>query len=242
MTARHAVKLNPVTGAVDAAFNTSTTGPAGPLRANGMVQSMVVSPDGSKVYLGGPFTAVNGTTVTGGVVAVSGTTGALLANFGAVEGCGGIGPWIVHLALSPDGKRLYGGDVCPDRIYQWDAITMTTQANPTGLIWKSWCNGGMQGALEVNGNFYYGSHGGDEGRGGFCWASPTNKTSVVQSRYAVFDATSGTLLPDSPQFSSPMGVWSFAVIPQGLLVGGDFAWAVSRRTVRQGLALFNGTP
>jgi hypothetical protein len=119
---------------------------------------------------------------------------------------------------------------------------MTTQANPTGLIWKSWCNGGMQGALEVNGNFYYGSHGGDEGRGGFCWASPTNKTSVVQSRYAVFDATSGTLLPDSPQFSSPMGVWSFAVIPQGLLVGGDFAWAVSRRTVRQGLALFNGTP
>lgn len=240
--AGHAVKLNPTTGAVDTAFKATTTGPAGPLRANGMVQSMVASPDGSKVYLGGPFTAVNGAAVTGGVVAVSGTTGALLANFGAVEGCGGVGPWIIHLALSPDGKRLYGGDVCPDRIYQWDAVNMTTQANPTGLIWKSWCNGGMQGALEVNGNFYYGSHGGDKGRGGFCWASPTNRTSVVQSRYAVFDATSGTLLPDSPQFSSPMGVWSFAVIPQGLLVGGDFAWAVSPITVRQGLALFSGTP
>jgi hypothetical protein len=58
----------------------------------------------------------------------------------------------------------------------------------------------------------------------------------------VFDATSGALRPDSPQFDSPMGVWSFAVIPQGLLVGGDFSWAVDHKTVRQGLALFPGTP
>ncbi|MEP7034404.1 MAG: hypothetical protein ABI662_11895 [Dermatophilaceae bacterium] len=241
-SAVHAVKLNPLTGAVDPAFNVSTNGPSGPLRANGMVQSMVVSPDGSKLFLGGPFNAVNGASVANGVVAVSGTTGALLASFGSVEACGSLGPWIVRLAISPDGRRLYGGDICPDRIYQWDAVALTTSQNPTGLIWKSWCNGGMQGALEVNGRFYYGSHGGDKGSGGRCWASPTNHTSVVQSRYAVFDATSGALLPDSPQFSSPMGVWSFAVIPQGLLVGGDFAWAVNSKNVRQGLALFAGTP
>lgn len=241
-TAEHAVKLDPVSGAVNSAFNVSTTGPSGPLRANGMVQSMVVAPDGSKVYLGGPFTAVNGTSVSGGVVAVNGITGNLMANFGAVEGCGGVGPWIVKLAISPDGKRLYGGDVCPDRIYQWDAVNMRTTQNPTGLIWKSWCNGGMQGALEVNGNFYYGSHGGDRGNGGYCWKSPTDRTSVRQSRYAVFDSTTGVLRPDSPQFGSPMGVWSFAAIPQGLLVGGDFAWVGNRKTVRQGLALFPGTP
>jgi hypothetical protein len=238
-THQHAVKLDPTTGAVDAGFTVATTGPSGPLRANGMVQSMVVSPDGSKVYLAGPFTAVNGGNVSGGVVAVRGDTGALLASFGsAVEGCAKVGPWIVHLALSADGQRLYGGDVCPDRIYQWNAVNV---ASPT-LNWKSWCNGGMQGALEVNGNFYYGSHGGNKGSGGLCWASPSNHTSVVQSRYAVFDATSGALRPDSPQFDSPMGVWSFAVIPQGLLVGGDFSWAVDHKTVRQGLALFPGTP
>jgi hypothetical protein len=209
-----------------------------------MVQSMVVAPDGSKVYLGGPFTAVNGTSVSGGVVAVNGTTGNLLPNgiLGGVEGCGGVGPWIVHLAISPDGQRLYGGDVCPDRIYQWDAVNLTTQQNPTGLLWKSWCNGGMQGALEVNGHFYYGSHGGDRGNKGYCWVSPANHTSVPQSRYAVFDAATGALQPDSPQFDSPMGVWSFAAIPQGLLVGGDFSWAVNHQNVRQGLALFPGTP
>jgi hypothetical protein len=240
--ALHAVKLDPLTGAVNPTFQVSTDGPTGPLRANGMVQSMTATPDGSKVFLGGPFTTVNGVSVTGGIVAVNGTTGALMAKFGGVEGCGGVGPWIVHVYLSPDSTRLYGGDVCPDRIYQWDAVNMVTPQNPTGLKWKSWCNGGMQGAFEVNGNFYYGSHGGDKGSGGKCWVSPTNHTSVVQSRYAVFDGTTGALRPDKPQFSSPMGVWSFAAIPQGLLVGGDFAWAVNSNNVRQGLVLFNGTP
>jgi hypothetical protein len=240
--ALHAVKLDPLTGDVNPTFQVSTTGPSGPLRANGMVQSMTATSDGSKVFLGGPFNNVNGTSVTQGVVAVNGTTGALMAKFGGVEGCGSVGPWIVHLYLSPDNTRLYGGDVCPDRIYQWDAVNMVTAQNPTGLKWKEWCNGGMQGAYEVNGNFYYGSHGGDKGNGGRCWVSPTNHTSVVQSRYAVFDGTTGVLRPDSPQFSSPMGVWSFASIPQGLLVGGDFAWAVNSNNVRQGLVLFNGTP
>ncbi len=240
--AMHAVKLDPLTGAVNPTFQVSTTGPTGPLRANGMVQSMTATPDGSKVFLAGPFNVVNGQAVANGIVAVNGTTGALIAKLGGVESCGGTGPWIVHVYLSPDNQRLYGGDVCPDRIYQWDAVNLVTAQNPTGLKWKGWCNGGMQGALEVNGNFYYGSHGGDKGSGGKCWASPTNHTNVVQSRYAVFDAISGALRPDSPQFSSPMGVWSFATIPQGLLVGGDFAWAVNSNNVRQGLVLFNGTP
>lgn len=158
------------------------------------------------------------------------------------EGCSSVGPWIVHLYLSDDGKRLYGGDVCPDRMYQWDAVNLETQSNPTGLIWKQWCNGGMQGTLEINGHFYYGSHGGDVGRGGVCWASPSNHTSVVQSRYAVFDATTGALQPDSPQFDTPMGVWCFAAVPQGLLVGGDFTWAGNSSQVHQGLVLFPGTP
>lgn len=242
VTAQHVVRLDPGTGTVAREFNVSTTGPTGPLRGGGMVQSMVAAPNGSKIYLAGPFTAVNGKSVSGGVVAVSSSTGALLAKFGGVEGCSRVGPWIVHLAISSDGQRLYGGDVCPDRIYQWDAVHMTTSQNPTGLIWKSWCNGGMQGALEVNGSFYYGSHGGDEGKGGYCWQSSADRTSVPQSRYAVFDALTGALRSDSPPFNSPMGVWTFAVIPQGLLVGGDFSWVSNHQNVRQGLAFFAGTP
>jgi hypothetical protein len=63
---------------------------------------------------------------------------------------------------------------------------------------------------------------------------------VARSRYAVFDLATGVLLPDNPQFGSAMGVWSIAATPQGLIVGGDFDWVGSGKTVRQGLALFPG--
>ena len=143
--------------------------------------------------------------------------------------------------MSQDGQRLYGGDVCPDNVYQWDAVNLSTPTRPTGLVWRTWCNGGMQGALEVNGRLYYGSHGGDKGYGGFCTAYPGGPN-VARSRFAVFDATSGALLTYAPTFDQPMGVWSFAASPYGLLVGGDFTIAGNRSTVAQGFALLRGTP
>ena len=101
---KHAVKLVPATGAVDPVFKADTVGPKGTLRAGGMVQSMVVSPDASKVYLAGPFQTVNGTSRPGGIAVVNGTTGALLPNqLGGVQGCPGIGPWVVKL-LSVSGR------------------------------------------------------------------------------------------------------------------------------------------
>ena len=96
--------------------------------------------------------------------------------------------------------------------------------------------------LEVNGHFYYGSHGGDKGSGGRCWVSPTDRTDFAQQRDMVFDATSGALLDYAPTFDTPMGVWAFAAVPGGLLVGGDFFIAGDRNTQQQGLALFRGTP
>jgi hypothetical protein len=239
----HVAKLDPATGAVDTSFTANTVGPVGHLTAEGMVESIAVAPDGSKVYLGGPFDTVNGV-FHRGIAVVNGLSGAMLPNqLSGIQKCWTNGDWLVHLYLSPDGKRLYGGDVCPDYIYQWDAVNLSSPSRPTGLIWKTSCNGGMQGVLEVNGTFYYGSHGGDRGRGGYCWTSPTNSTRVVQQRYYAFNATTGALsLPDRNEFDSPMGVWSFAAIPSGLLVGGDFSWSGNPDQVHQGLVLFPGTP
>ena len=62
------------------------------------------------------------------------------------------------------------------------------------------------------------------------------------ARYAVFDQVNGNLLPDRVQFDSPMGVWSFAAVPGGLLVGGDFTFVNVTTNVHQGLALLPGTP
>jgi len=232
----HTVKLSPVIAAVYSTFKANTSGPTGTLRQGGMVQSLAVKADGSLVFLGGPFTTVNGFSRPGGIAVVNGTTGALNARqLGGVLGCSTVGPWIVHLYLSDDGKRLYGGDVCPDLVYQWDAVYLTTYSS-TGLHWRTACDGGMQGALEVNGDFYYGTHGSK------CRVVPTSTTTSARQRYAVFNASSGALLPDSPSFDSPMGVWSFAAVPDGLLVGGDFTWVSSPSRVQQGLVLFTGTP
>jgi hypothetical protein len=240
---KHAVKLAPATGAVDAVFKADTVGPKGTLQAGGMVQSMVVSPDATKVYLAGPFQTVNGTSRPGGLAVVNGTTGALLANqLGGVQGCQGLGPWMVKLYLSPDGTRLWGGDVCPDFIYQWDAVNLSTAAHPQGLLMQTWCNGGMQGVLEVNGSVYFGSHGGDRGNGGACWDTPAGASYVDRQRFVVFSAEDGHVLPDAPDFDTPMGIWSFAAMPQGLLVGGDFTFAGSSDQTHQGLAYFHGTP
>jgi hypothetical protein len=159
-----------------------------------MVQSLQVAPDGSPVYLAGPFNTVNGVAKRG-IAVVNGTTGAMLPQqLGGVQLCWANGDWITHLYLSPDGQPLYGGDVCPDNIYQWDAVHLSTPANPTGLNWRTWCNAGMQGTLEVNGHFFYGSHGGDKGSGGRCAQSPGG-AQVDIARYAVFDQVNGNLLP-----------------------------------------------
>ena len=237
-----AAKLDGATGAVDPNWVANTFGPSGALRSDGMVMGIEATPDGATVFLGGPFTTVNGTSVPGGLAVVSGSSGALGPHqLGGVAGCGSIGPWINRLYLSDDGKRLYGGDVCPDYVYQWDAVNLSTTSNPTGLVWRNLCNGGMQGRLEVNGHFYYGTHGGDKGNGGRCQAYPGGPN-VAQQRYFVFDGGTGTLLPDAPEFDSPMGIWSFAAMPSGLLAGGDFTFAGARGNVQQGLAFFPGVP
>ena len=238
-----AARVNATTGGADPAWIANTVGPSGKLRSNGMVQGIQVAPDGSKVYLGGPFTSINGTSVTGGIAVLSGADATFLPNrLGGVEGCSSVGPWVNRLYLSDDGQRLYGGDVCPDRIYQWDAVNLSSASKPTGLNWKTWCNGGMQGRVEINGHFYYGSHGGDRGRGGYCWAAPGGPT-VDATRFMQFNADDGTLNTYAPQFDTAMGVWSFAELPgRGLLVGGDFTFAGDAVTVARGLAFFPGTP
>lgn len=238
---QHTAKLSLVDGSVDPTFLANTVGPTGRLTAGGMVQTMVVTPDGSRVFLGGPFDTVNGA-AQHGIAVVDGRTGGLLPHqLGGVHGCWAGGDWITQLYLSPDGQRLYGGDECPDWVYQWDAVNLST-TKTNGLNWDTLCNAGMQGTLEINGHFYYGTHGGDRNRGGYCWATPNGGPAVSQQRYFVFDSASGNLLPDHPEFDSPMGVWAIAAVPQGLLVGGDFTFAGARHTVHQGLVLFPGTP
>ncbi len=242
----HVAKLDLVTGDVMSfRADTEDTAPAGTrLRRNGMVQTLEVSPDGSKVYFAGPFDTVNGVTQPG-LAVVDGTTGALLPHqLGGLSSCWANGRWAVDLYLSPDGQRLYGGDVCPDYFYQWDAVNLSA-SKPNGLNWVTWCNAGQQAALEVGDRVYYGSHGGSRSasQGGFCQAearsTATRSGPVVDvQRHIGFAVDTGKLLTDQPTFDTPMGVWSYARLGDLVLVGGDFRLAGDRRNLQQGLAAF----
>jgi hypothetical protein len=229
VTRRHVAKLWGSSGALSS-FVADTVGPTGVLRSGGMVQSLAVSSDAGRVYLGGPFTTVNGRTMPYGIAVVYGTTGALHPRqLGGVGRCAGAGPWITRLYLSTDDRRLYGGDVCPDNIYQWDAYNLSTTTRPTGLLWRTWCNGGMQGALEVAGRFYYGTHGNS------CLVAPGSATKASRPRFAAFTSTTGALVDGTPVFDSAMGVWSVGSVPGWVLVGGDFTTV--NGVLHQGVAL-----
>ncbi|GAA1899240.1 hypothetical protein GCM10009814_30760 [Lapillicoccus jejuensis] len=251
VTRQHAAKVAATTGAVDPTWVANATDSTNPVLRGGNVFGVAVTRDGSRAFLAGGFTVVNGRPVSGGIVAIDGRSGAVLPSplGGVVPPCPGKVNYIVSLYLSPDDQRLYGGDLCPDYTYQWDAVRLAAGPAPQGLIWRQWCNGGMQARLEVNGTFYYGTHGGDAGRGGYCAPRAFEHSETPQQRVAAWRASDGMLLSWAPFFDSPMGVWSYAVVPgtaagttAGLLVGGDFTVVGGRGTLQQGLVLLPGTP
>ncbi|MEO3936542.1 hypothetical protein V3N99_07250 [Dermatophilaceae bacterium Soc4.6] len=236
----HAARVSASTGRADA-WVANTIGVGATQRDGGAVTSLAVTAGSSRVFMAGGFTSVNGSTVTGGIIVVSGTSGSVVSSrLGGVQRCGNI-YGINKVYLSPDGLRLYGGDLCPDDVYQWDAYNLAA-VKADGLNWRTSCNSGMQGRLEINGHFYYGTHGGDRGLGGWCWTSPSDQTKLTQQRIFAFAAADASVLGWAPEFDSPMGVWAYAAVPGGLLVGGDFTIGGDRSVVQQGLALFRGTP
>ena len=91
----------------------------------------------------------------------------------------------------------------------------------------------MQGALELDGRFYYGTHGNS------CAAAPSSGLRLTRPRFAVFGATNGVLQSDSPTFNSAMGIWAISQTPSGLLLGGDFT--LVNGVLRQGLAFIPST-
>jgi chitodextrinase len=180
--------LDPVTGAVDPVFNPG---------ASNQVRAIEVSPDGSRVYVGGLYTSIGGTNRPY-LVAVTSTTGSVLpvSFFRSTEAR------VIDLDLSPSGNELFGalGDL-ENRVTAWNTGT-------GNRLWWHPADGDVQAVKYQGGNLYYSFHEGAFGN-----------TSL---RLLAADALSGELTPYQPAINTFFAVHAIDAAPGALVIGGEF--------------------
>ncbi len=194
--------VSTTSGAVDGAFNPN---------ANDAVHGIVVSPDGTRVYVGGDFTTIGGVSRPY-IATVSGTTGALQS---LVFQHSSYGP-VIDLDISPTGDRVYaalGGT--ENQVITWN----TGSGN---RMWFYQVDGDTQAVKLFGGNVYFGFHEGAIGDG--------------TVRMLVADAATGALVNTYRlPINSFYGVWDIDASATALVLGGEFT-TVNRTSV-QGVAI-----
>ena len=125
--------------------------------ADAEVQALVLTPDGSKVIVGGSFTSVNGSASAYGLGALNASTGALLP-WAANNVVRDAGTGSAILSLSTDGTAIYGtGYVFASK---GGNLEGTFSADPgTGAIkWIEDCHGDTYSNFATNGAVYIVGH------------------------------------------------------------------------------------
>jgi WD40 repeat protein len=174
-------------GAKDAAFTATT---------DGDVDALALSPDGTRLAVGGHFNHLAGASRTG-MGLVNAATGALVGpSFQA-----SIRP-MLSLAWSDDGTALFGGSGnSNNRVARWSSTTGVRG-------WNFMAGGDIQALAYFDGEVYVGFH--DNFRGN------------SQTKLLAVDAQSGAINSFRPTFNQFYGVRSISAGPWGLVIGGQF--------------------
>jgi len=180
-------KFNATTGAKIGAFTGTTNGP---------VDALALSPDGSRLAVGGHFNRLNGTTRTG-LGVVDATSGAL------------VGPTMqssirptLSLAWSNDGTALFGGSGNSDnRVARWNSSSGVRGWNFSAL-------GDIQAVAFYNGDVFVGFHDGFRGN--------------TSTKLVAVNAQSGAIHSFRPTFNHHYGVRAISAGSWGLVIGGQF--------------------
>ncbi|MDP9221633.1 MAG: hypothetical protein M3P23_14010 [Actinomycetota bacterium] len=189
-------KASTATGAVD-----QTWAP----RADAQVRAVKAATDGSKVFIGGDFTTVNGASnKSTAALAVAGS-GALVSGYhGGPTNNNKFAP-VLDMQLV--GTTLLvaaggGGGGCT-------ALSATTGSK----IWGKHTNGNVQAVVYGHGIVYCGGHFGGSGS----FDGQTRYKIAAVSAYAPYATTSY-----APRFNSTLGIWALAADTGHLFAGGDF--------------------
>ncbi|MEO6628600.1 MAG: hypothetical protein ABIP03_08525 [Aquihabitans sp.] len=181
------------------------------------VKAVVVSPDGSKVYAAGGFTAIGGQPRLGAaeVLAATGSATAFDPAKGGVA---------LAAALTPDGTRFYFSTT-DNRVYGYDPALSNAPAQTVQ-------GGGDTQAIAASATTVY--------IGGHFSQVWTGQPKIKRSRIASFLVADSTISAWDPGADGYLGVWALAVTPTGLLVGGDFIHLGG--VTQPGFGRFSGTP
>ena len=183
--------VDAVTGNVLRTFNAAP---------NGLVNEVVVSPDGSTVYAGGAFTMLGGQAraYAGGVDAV---TGAATAFKPAAEG-----GRAVTVEISPDGSRFFYATE-NNTLFAYDPAVSNSP------VWTIKTSGDTQAIEVLDGEMWIGGH-----------FSQVVTTHTPRAFLASLDPANGSVLPWDPKcYGGSFGVWALAHDGQRLHAGGVFA-------------------
>jgi hypothetical protein len=208
-TRRRLAALDQSSGVVQLAFNPWP---------DWTVKAVGVSPDGTKVYAAGGFTAIGGAPRRGGAEILAATGAATAFN----PANGGVA---IALAVSPDGSRFFFSTT-DNRLYSY---APAVSSSPVYTIQ----GGGDTQAIAASGTeVYFGGHFSQvwNGKG-----AKTKRAFIASARLS-----DGVITAWNPGADGYMGVWATAVTPTHLLVGGNFHNIGGRR--QDGFARFAGIP
>ncbi|TFB51754.1 hypothetical protein [Cryobacterium tagatosivorans] len=225
--------------------------------SGGSVNALTVSPDGTKVVIGGSFTSYNGGTNPGyGMAATSAGTGASLAwkVNGLIRNAGANGA-ILSLTSSSSGVFGTGYDFGSGAMFEGTFRASWTDGT---LVWIEDCHGDTYSAVPVNDVVYTTAHAHYCGNiGGFGETSPRSyhrtltftmaATGVVAKNavgnyYNFAGQPRPTLLAWYPEINTGtytgqgQGPWNIAANSQYVLYGGEFTYVNNKR--QQGLVRF----
>jgi hypothetical protein len=192
--------------------------------ASSEVRAMTMSADGTKLIVGGQFTAVNGHSQAS-IAALDPGTGGLLSWGGSSAG-------LPVIALTADASGVYAGTGGSGGTLQ--AFSPSTGA----LLWQDGANGDVQAVSVAGGVVYAGGH-----FSRYCGPGTGAETcpgsSVARLKlFSVDEPTGATLEPWAPNPNSVMGVYALRYGDSSLTAGGSFTKVAGR--AQQGFAIFRG--